>query len=337
MHRRTSLLSADGGLRVRLSGARAAAAGRARSDGVDLDLARGGDRGAGRRVRLRQDHAGAHAARPGRSRPDAGRVLFDGQPLPYLDAGACEAYRRHVQLVLQDPTGALNPRHTVYEAVAEGLRIHRSPRRRRANVVARRLSQAGLRPPERFLPALPARAVRRPAAAGGDRRRAGAGPRAAGRRRAGGLAGRLGARRDPGAAAATARRAGLSALVVTHDLGLAWNIADRVAVMYLGRIVETGPVEDVLTAPQHPYTQGAAVGRAGVRRRAGGPAPASRRTRPRSRPAAASTRAARCWPPARPSGWASPTAAGRWIPRRCPPRGRHAACHAAAPPEQPPE
>jgi peptide/nickel transport system ATP-binding protein len=48
---------------------------------------------------------------------------------------------------------------------------------------------------------------------------------------------------------------GLSALVVTHDLGLAWNIADRVAVMYLGRIVETGTVEEVLTAPKHPYTK----------------------------------------------------------------------------------
>jgi peptide/nickel transport system ATP-binding protein len=44
-------------------------------------------------------------------------------------------------------------------------------------------------------------------------------------------------------------------LVVTHDLGLAWNIADRIAVMYLGRIVEAGPTEDVLTDPQHPYTQ----------------------------------------------------------------------------------
>lgn len=48
---------------------------------------------------------------------------------------------------------------------------------------------------------------------------------------------------------------GLSALVVTHDLGLAWNIADRVAVMYLGRIVETGDVDRILTAPRHPYTQ----------------------------------------------------------------------------------
>ncbi|WP_432138744.1 oligopeptide/dipeptide ABC transporter ATP-binding protein [Streptomyces sp. bgisy154] len=48
---------------------------------------------------------------------------------------------------------------------------------------------------------------------------------------------------------------GLAALVVTHDLGLAWNVADRVAVMYLGRIVETGTVEEVLTAPRHPYTR----------------------------------------------------------------------------------
>ena len=48
---------------------------------------------------------------------------------------------------------------------------------------------------------------------------------------------------------------GLTVLVVTHDLGLAWNIADRVAVMYLGRIVEVGPTADVLQSPQHPYTQ----------------------------------------------------------------------------------
>ena len=94
---------------------------------------------------------------------------------------------------------------------------------------------------------------------------------------------------------------GLSVLVVTHDLGLAWNIADRIAVMYLGRIVESGPTEQVLAEPSHPYTQAllsvvpetrhARADRAG--RGAAGPDPGAR-------PAAASTRAARRWPPGRP-------------------------------------
>ena len=56
------------------------------------------------------------------------------------------------------------------------------------------------------------------------------------------------------AAASSARRS-VGILVVTHDLGLAWNVADRVAVMYLGRIVEEGPTEEMLTSPRHPYTR----------------------------------------------------------------------------------
>ena len=51
------------------------------------------------------------------------------------------------------------------------------------------------------------------------------------------------------------RQAGVTVFVVTHDLGLAWNVADRVAVMYLGRIVEDAPAEQLLTDPQHPYTR----------------------------------------------------------------------------------
>ena len=51
------------------------------------------------------------------------------------------------------------------------------------------------------------------------------------------------------------RETGVGMLVVTHDLGLAWNVADRVAVMYLGRIVEEGPAEELLLAPKHPYTR----------------------------------------------------------------------------------
>jgi peptide/nickel transport system ATP-binding protein len=158
-----------------------------------------------------------------------------------------------VQLVLQDPTGSLNPRHTVYEAVAEGPRIHGLPDER--EVVAEALSRAGLRPPDRFFLRYPHEL------SGGQRQRVV-------------IAGALALNPkvliadEPVASLDASVRGeilalmlklradlGLSALVVTHDLGLAWNIADRVAVMYLGRIVESGPVEQVLTAPRHPYTQ----------------------------------------------------------------------------------
>ena len=83
----------------------------------------------------------------GLERPAEGEIRFNGEPLDY-GSRAMKRYRNNVQLVLQDPTGALNPRHSVYEAVAEGPRTHKmddEPGR-----VARALAQAGLRPPERF-------------------------------------------------------------------------------------------------------------------------------------------------------------------------------------------
>lgn len=96
---------------------------------------------------------------------------------------------------------------------------------------------------------------------------------------------------------------------MTHDLGLAWNIADRVAVMYLGRIVETGEVEQVLTAPRHPYTQALL---SVLPEAPGDPVvlTGEPRTPPASPPAAASTRAARSWRAERPNGRASRTRAG---------------------------
>ncbi|MEW2529968.1 ABC transporter ATP-binding protein [Streptomyces sp. NPDC047071] len=185
--------------------------------------------------------------------PTSGRVTFGGKPLGHRSR-ALKAYRKRVQLVLQDPSGSLNPRHTVYEAVAEGLRIHRYAGDERA-AVAEALSRAGLRPPERFFLRYPHEL------SGGQRQRvviAGALV----------LKPELIVADEPVASLDASVRGeilalllrlrdelGLSALVVTHDLGLAWNIADRVAVMYLGRIVETGAVEEVLTAPQHPYTK----------------------------------------------------------------------------------
>ena len=193
----------------------------------------------------------------GLQRPTSGRVLVDGVELGTSRA-ALRAWRRRVQLVPQDPTGSLNPRRTVYEAVAEGLRIHRIPQatgRREDTLVAEALEKAGLRPADRFVARYPGEL------SGGQRQRvliAGAlavGPEL------------LVADEPVSSLDASVRGTilalllelrdtlGLTVLVVTHDLGLAWNIADRLAVMYLGRIVEAGPTEQVLAAPKHPYTK----------------------------------------------------------------------------------
>ncbi|WP_415951370.1 ABC transporter ATP-binding protein [Streptomyces sp. KLOTTS4A1] len=245
----TALLSAAG-LQVAFPGRRGAPEARA-VDGVDLDIRRGeivalvGESGCGKTTLAR--------SLLGLVPPTAGQVRFDGAPLTYRGK-ALKAYRKRAQLVLQDPSGSLNPRHTVYDAVAEGLRIHGYGGDER-EAVASALSRAGLRPPERFFLRYPHEL------SGGQRQRvviAGALV----------LDPELIVADEPVASLDASVRGeilalllslradlGLSALVVTHDLGLAWNIADRVAVMYLGRIVETGTVEDVLTSPQHPYTQ----------------------------------------------------------------------------------
>ncbi len=186
----------------------------------------------------------------GLEKPRQGTISFKGEVL----GRNLRAYRRKVQMIFQDPTGALNPRQTIYESVAEGLRIHKVPGREE-KLVAQALSQAGLRPPERFYLRYPHEL------SGGQRQRAVI---------AGGLV--LGpellvADEPVSMLDASVRgeilrlllklrdELGLAIIVVTHDLGLAWTVADRVAVMYLGRIVEVGPAEDVLTKPLHPYTR----------------------------------------------------------------------------------
>jgi oligopeptide/dipeptide ABC transporter ATP-binding protein len=190
-------------------------------------------------------------------RPTAGEVRWEGQPLVRSSRGLKEL-RRHVQLVLQDPAGALNPRHTVYESVAEGLRVHHlvaGSGDTEAELVAQALSSAGLRPPEGLFLRYPHEL------SGGQRQRV---------LIAGALAlqPQLLIADEPVSSLDASIRGeilalllklrqelGLGVLVVTHDLGLAWNIADRIAVMYLGRVIESGPTERVLTEPQHPYTQ----------------------------------------------------------------------------------
>ncbi|MFD8498482.1 dipeptide ABC transporter ATP-binding protein [Amycolatopsis sp. NPDC059657] len=188
----------------------------------------------------------------GLQQPTSGTVRYRGEAMPSTAAGL-KAYRRHVQLVLQDPTSALNPRHSVYEAVAEGPRIHGVGDERA--VVTRALEAAELRPAEKFFARLPHEL------SGGQRQRVV-------------IAGALAL--DPGVIVADEpvasldasvrgeilalllrlrRELGLAGLVITHDLGLAWNIADRVAVMYRGELVEVGTVEEVLLDPKHDYTK----------------------------------------------------------------------------------
>ncbi len=220
-------------------------------DDVNLSIGRGeivaliGESGCGKSTLAR--------ALVGLIRPTSGEVCHEGNGLRYSSAALTE-YRRHVQLVLQDPAGALNPRQNVFDSVAEGPRLHGM----RSGLHARvhdSLSRCGLRPPEHFIGRYPHEL------SGGQQQRVV-------------IAGALAL--DPSVIIADEPvssldasvrgeilklilnlrdQLSLSALIVSHDLGVAWNIADRVAVMYLGRIVEVGSVADVLLRPQHPYTQ----------------------------------------------------------------------------------
>ena len=204
--------------------------------------------------------------------PDAGQVLFEGQDLCGLSAGDLRRRRRDMQLIFQDPFASLDPRMTVEQAVAEPLRLHGIvPRSGEANRVAELLSRVGLRPelarrwPHEFSGGQRQRIAIARALASGPKLIIGDEPVSA---------------LDVSVQAQVInllqdliRELGLTFVLISHDLGVVRHIADRVAVMYLGKIVEEGPAAEVFSHPKHPYTrallaavpgQGKAEGRPGA-------------------------------------------------------------------------
>ena len=184
--------------------------------------------------------------------PSAGEVFFDGQR---VDKESVRALRRSMQMVFQDANAALDPRLTILESVAEGLDIHRlcKTRAERRERVAALLERVGLEPAwmERFPHEL----------SGGQRQRVGIA-------RALAVEPRFLVCDEPVSALDVSARAqvlelladlqrglGLGCLFIAHDLAAVRQLSDRLAVMYLGRVVETGPAEDVLASPLHPYTR----------------------------------------------------------------------------------
>src|SRR5438309_2621073 len=164
------------------------------------------------------------------------------------------ALRREMQMIFQDPFTSLNPRMTLLDLVGEPLLVHGMRRRRdREERVAELLRRVGLRP--EYMRRFPH------AFSGGERQRIGIA-------RALALHPRLVVADEPVSALDVSvqaqilnlllelqERLGLTYLFVAHDLSVVKHISDRVAVMYVGRIVETAPAEELFASPKHPYTE----------------------------------------------------------------------------------
>jgi len=185
--------------------------------------------------------------------PTSGSVRFEGRDLCSLDAPALRAQRARMQIIFQDPYASLNPRITVGEIVDEPLMLHGIAEGRRRERVAEILGLVGL---------APGHAQRYPHEfSGGQRQRIGIA-------RALSTNPKIVVADEPVSALDVSIQAqvinlmqdlqqefGLSYLFVAHDLSVVRHISDRVAVMYLGKIMEIGTKADIYERPAHPYTQ----------------------------------------------------------------------------------
>ena len=189
--------------------------------------------------------------------PDSGTILLNGQDITALSAHNLRPLRRRMQIIYQDPYESLDPRFRVRQTVEEPMLVHGVGRGRddRHERMVRSLLRSELNPPELYMDRYPHEL------SGGQRQRVAIAASLV-------LDPELLIADEPVSMLDVSVRAGvltlldglrragsMGVLMITHDLSTASHFADRIAVMYLGRIVEQGPAKEVVRNPKHPYTQ----------------------------------------------------------------------------------